>query len=290
MGIENKNQHIESKRHLKLMHFPEDFCSIHLEHEKEDEIVSRQADVLCLSKTKEKIFPKEAINYELFLKDLKSSTSTAISDLQNSLTLNTTDESVCKSTKPLENAISRLDLLGNSFGNDMKKASTKSGYSLNNSILYNVNQEVLEVPEESPILECTLCKKIFSGVESLNQHLKSKRHLNLLEKHQFNKSFLEIKENQKENEMQDRSNEEYLTYSNKSLELESSDNLFKNERKCIKIDSTKDIADEEITSILECKLCKKIFTGIESQEQHFQSRRHIDLLKNHQIQDLMKNM
>ena len=171
----------------------------------------------------------------------------------------------------------------------IQKDITKAEYSLDKNFSYDENQEAKDIPDQlnSKDLECKLCKKIFSGSESQKQHLKSKRHLNLLKD-----SFLVSKENQIENEMENKLDERSLLYSNKSSKLEASDSLIENEMKYEKIDSTEEITVEEILceetnqkipSILECKLCKKIFTGIESQNQHFQSRRHIDLLNNHHI-------
>ena len=87
---------------------------------------------------------------------------------------------------------------------------------------------------EDTKLECQICEKSFSGIESKNEHLRSKKHLN------------KVQENDNEQKMK-----KEKTYRINAVEAKQT-----NERK------------------FECKQCEKSFTGIESQEEHFMSKKH----------------
>ena len=158
-------------------------------------------------------------------------------------------------------------------------------------------------------LECQICEKSFSGIESKDDHLRSKKHLNKVQendnepkmKMEKTNSINAVQANQT-NVMQFEcklceksftgieSQEEHLmsTKHKKNATFKTAPVFLpKVEEKHLEQSLN---SEASVNEVLECKICQKSFSGIESKDDHFKSRKHLNKISGERLQvNLPKN-
>ena len=127
-------------------------------------------------------------------------------------------------------------------------------------------------------LECQICENSFSGIESKDDHFKSRKHLN-----KISGGSLQVK--LPKNDILPRSSGEdsktslFCNLCQKPFTgIESEAEHLKSKKhlnKVVEKATQNNIQPKKEENKLECKICDKIFSGVESKEAHLKSKKHL---------------
>ena len=146
-------------------------------------------------------------------------------------------------------------------------------------------------------LECQICENSFSGIESKDDHLRSKKHndneqkmkmektysINAVQANQTNGMKFECKLCEKSFTGIESQEEHIMSTKHKNNATFKTTQVFlpKVEEKHLEQSLN---SEASVNEVLECKICQKSFSGIESKDDHFKSRKHLNKISEERLQ------